>query len=74
MATNENCDEVIVIDVGPAHKGILSMVSERATSSERGAEIELMQSQMRESRKSNAGVQPQPTASPFYRQFDKRRF
>lgn len=37
MPTNENCDEVSVIDIGPAHKGILSMVRECATSSERGA-------------------------------------
>lgn len=37
MPTNENCDEVSVIDIGPAHKGILSMVGECATSSERGA-------------------------------------
>ncbi len=39
-------------------------------------EIELVrfQKQMREGRKWNSGVKPQPGATPFYRQFSKQRF
>lgn len=38
------------------------------------AEFARLQSQMRVGRKWNSGVNPQPKPTPFYRQFDKRKF
>ena len=56
-------DGKIIIDIGPAHRGIVDFLRDCETDR-----------QARESRKCNSSVIERPEQLPFYRQFEKRKF